>query len=366
MAKFSNVGLRNYIDKTRARKDAREEAIMSIYAKHGGIGLRKIFGSDYRKPDQTVDALNMDDIDTDDIDMGDIKYSSSKAESQALKLKEYGMSNEALARFAASGDPTVFERLLKIVNNQRKLYEGEGLKMPEEIIAQVVEEATISGPASSGRINIPAIEKYIKGKLDPLYKGILEQQDVTAGSVTLFEPTFVEYADQSKIGELLKNAGKAYKSMADMEKNILTSEINKIRDDNAKRKKDNLPPLPNSDILITAISNRLVEITETQKLGQDGQAIKFAQMYGNSFVKDFVEKNPTYRKEDFPPIFVGAFNIIPLIPNMEIAKKLVQNFILRPDSTIKLAVDYEHTDEQTGRKTFFKAGDPIQLGLRNK
>ena len=181
MAKFSNVGLRNYIDKTRARKDAREEAIMSIYAKHGGIGLRNIFGSDYRKPDQTADALNMDDIDTDDI-----KYSSSKAQSQALALKKYGMSDEALARFASSGDPTVFERLLKIVNNQRKLYEGEGLTMPEEIIAQVVEESTISGPASSGRINIPAIEKYIQGKLDPLYKGILEQQDVTAGSVTLF------------------------------------------------------------------------------------------------------------------------------------------------------------------------------------
>tara|TARA_E500000305_G_C3940892_1_gene197440 strand:- start:40 stop:360 length:321 start_codon:yes stop_codon:yes gene_type:complete len=106
MAKFSNVGLRNYIDKTRARKDAREEAIMSIYAKHGGIGLRKIFGSDYRKPDQTADALNMDDIDTDDI-----RYSSSKAQSQALALKKYGMSDEALARFASSGDPTVFERL---------------------------------------------------------------------------------------------------------------------------------------------------------------------------------------------------------------------------------------------------------------
>ena len=213
MAKFSNVGLRNYIDKTRARKDAREEAIMSIYAKHGGIGLRKIFGSDYRKPDQTVDALNMDDIDTDDI-----KYSSSKAQSQALALKKYGMSDEALARFASSGDPTVFERLLKIVNNQRKLYEGEGLTMPEEIIAQVVEEATISGPASSGRINIPAIESYIKGKLDPLYKGILEQQDVTAGSVTLFEPTFVEPVTPSDITSAINLYSDGMKSKAVEEK----------------------------------------------------------------------------------------------------------------------------------------------------
>ena len=108
MVKLTAVGLRNYIDKTRARRDAREEAIMSIYAKTGGVGLRKIFGSDYRKPDQTADAFNMQDVDTDDI-----KYSSSKAQSQALALKKFGMSEEAIARFAASGDPTVFERLLK-------------------------------------------------------------------------------------------------------------------------------------------------------------------------------------------------------------------------------------------------------------
>ena len=346
MAKFSNVGLRNYIDKTRARKDAREEAIMSIYAKHGGIGLRKIFGSDYRKPDQTVDALNMDDIDTDDI-----KYSSSKAESQALKLKEYGMSNEALARFAASGDPTVFERLLKIVNNQRKLYEGKGLTMPEEIIAQVVEESTISGPASSGRINIPAIESYIKGKLDPLYKGILEQQDVTAGSVTLFEPTFVEYAGQDKISQLLKNAAKDYSAKSDIEFSVLTKIFNdidtEIKDGNER---------PNSSIIKTTIAQRISEITEIRKLGEEGKAVRFAQLYGNSFIKDFLERNPTYRKEDFPSIFVRGFDIVPLVPSIEVAAMLVKQGVLRVGSTVRLPYDFT-----TSTGELIKAGDPINL-----
>ena len=346
MAKFSNVGLRNYIDKTRARKDAREEAIMNIYAKHGGIGLRKIFGSDYRKPDQTVDALNMDDIDTDDI-----KYSSSKAESQALKLKEYGMSNEALARFAASGDPTVFERLLKIVNNQRKLYEGEGLTMPEEIIAQVVEEATISGPASSGRINIPAIEKYIKGKLDPLYKGILEQQDVTAGSVTLFEPTFVEYAGQDKISQLLKNAGKDYNAKSDIELGVL----NKIANEIDAEIKDGNERL-NSSIIRTNIAQRIAEITEIKKLGEEGKAVRFAQLYGNSFIKDFIERYPTYRKEDFPSIFVRGFDVVPLMPSMEVAAMLVAQGVLRIGSTIRLPYDFT-----TPNGDLIKAGDPINL-----
>ena len=39
MVKLTAVGLRNYIDKTRARRDAREQAIMDIYSKTGGIGL---------------------------------------------------------------------------------------------------------------------------------------------------------------------------------------------------------------------------------------------------------------------------------------------------------------------------------------
>lgn len=351
MAKFSNVGLRNYIDKTRARKDAREEAIMSIYAKHGGIGLRKIFGSDYRKPDQTVDALNMNDIDTDNIDMGDIKYSSSKAESQALKLKEYGMSNEALARFAASGDPTVFERLLKIVNNQRKLYEGEGLKMPEEIIAQVVEESTISGPASSGRINIPAIESYIKGKLDPLYKGILEQQDAPAGAVTLFEPTFVEYAGQDKISQLLKNAAKDYSAKSDIEFSVLTKISNNI---DAEIKDGN--ERPNSSTIKTTIAQRISEIAEIRKLGEEGKAVRFAQLYGNSFIKDFLERNPTYRKEDFPSVFVRGFDIVPLVPSIEVAAMLVKQGVLRVGSTVRLPYDFT-----TPTGELIKAGDPINL-----
>ena len=43
MVKLTAVGLRNYIDKTKARRDAREDAIMDIYAKYGSAGLSKIF-----------------------------------------------------------------------------------------------------------------------------------------------------------------------------------------------------------------------------------------------------------------------------------------------------------------------------------
>ena len=324
MAKFSNVGLRNYIDKTRARKDAREEAIMSIYAKHGGIGLRKIFGSDYRKPDQTADALNMDDIDTDDI-----KYSSSKAQSQALALKKYGMSDEALARFASSGDPTVFERLLKIVNNQRKLYEGEGLTMPEEIIAQVVEESTISGPASSGRINIPAIERYIKGKLDPLYKGILEQQDVTAGSVTLFEPTFVERITPSDITSAISLYSDGMKSKAVEEKRLLMLESNRLNKIDVKNRTE----FENNSI--TLLSNRLAKIDEISQMKKENQPFAFANLYGNSWIRGFIERNPKYKIEDFPTMYTSAVNIYPQVSSEAMALTLYSAGIFETNTIVQ-------------------------------
>ena len=351
MVKLTAVGLRNYIDKTRARRDAREEAIMSIYAKTGGVGLRKIFGSDYRKPDQTADAFNMQDVDTDDI-----KYSSSKAQSDAMMLRGFGMSDEALARFASSGDPTVFKRLLDIVDKQRLLYEDQGLTMPEEVITQIVEKSTISGPASSGRINIPAIEKYIGRELDTLYKGVLEQQDVTAGSVTLFEPAFIEYADQTAIGQLLTRAGQDYKSKADIELGILAKVANEI-DNEIKNKTER----PNSSIIRTNIAQRIAEITEIKKLGEDGQAIRFAQLYGNSFIKDFIERYPTYRKEDFPSIFVRGFDVVPLIPSMEVAAMLVAQGVLRVGSTIRLPYDFTTPTRNNIPGKLIKAGDPITL-----
>ena len=325
MVKLTAVGLRNYIDKTRARRDAREEAIMSIYAKTGGVGLRKIFGSDYRKPDQTADAFNMQDVDTDDI-----KYSSSKAQSQALALKRFGMSEEAIARFAASGDPTVFERLLKIVNNQRKLYEGEGLKMPEEIITQIVEESTISGPASSGRINIPAIEKYIGRELDTLYKGVLEQQDVTAGSVTLFEPTFVESVTPSDITSAINLYSDGMRSKALREKRLLLAEksrLNKIEQKNRTEFENNQ---------ITLLSTRLARIDEIFKMKVEDQSFAFADLYGNSWIRGFIEENPKYKVKNFPTIYTDAMNIYPQVSSDAMGLALLRAGVFEDGTIVQL------------------------------
>ena len=339
----SFVGLQEREQRIKDRQNKREAAIMDIYSKTGGIGLKKIFGSDFSSSgDQTSTALN------ENIDSDNITYTSSKAESDAMMLKNFGMSDEALARFASSGDPTVFERLLGIVEKQRVLYESQGLTMPEEIITQIVEQSPIVGPTSTGKISIKAIEKYVGRELDDLYKGILEQQDVTGGSVTLFEPTFVEYADQTAIGQLLNRAGQDYKAKADIELGILNKIANDIDNEEIER--------PNSSIIRTNIAQRMAEINEIKKLGEDGQAVRFAQLYGNSFIKDFINRYPNYRKEDFPSIFVRGFDIVPLIPSMEIAAMLVDQGVLSIGSSIRLPYDFIQDPDN-----IIKAGDPITL-----
>jgi hypothetical protein len=343
----SFVGLQEREQRIKDRQNTREAAIMEIYSKTGGIGLKKIFGSDFSSSgDQTSTALN------ENIDSDDINYTSSKAESDAKMLKEFGMSDEALARFASSGDPTVFERLLGIVRSQYDKYGSEGLEMPAEVITQIVEKSAIVGPASTGKISIKAIEKYVGRELDDLYKGILEQQGVTGGSVTLFEPTFVEYADQTQIGQLLTRAGQDYKAKADIELGILTKEFNDINQEIKDGKER-----PNSSIIKTNIAQRMAEINEIKKLGEDGQAVRFAQLYGNSFIKSFINRYPNYRKEDFPSIFVRGFDIIPLIPSEKIAALLVAEGVLPAGSQIRLPYDYTSRDG----KSFVKTGDPINL-----
>ena len=43
MVKLTAVGLRNYIDKTRARKMLENKRLWIFMLKHGGAGLSKIF-----------------------------------------------------------------------------------------------------------------------------------------------------------------------------------------------------------------------------------------------------------------------------------------------------------------------------------
>ena len=98
------------------------------------------------------------------------------------------------------------------------------------------------------------------------------------------------------------------------------------------------------------------QIAEIRKLGEEGKAVRFAQLYGNSFIKDFLERNPTYRKEDFPSVFVRGFDIVPLVPSIEVAAMLVKQGVLRVGSTVRLPYDFT-----TPTGELIKAGDPINL-----
>lgn len=321
----SFVGLQEREQRIKDRQNTREAAIMEIYSKTGGIGLKKIFGSDFSSSgDQTSTALN------ENIDSDNITYTSSKAESDAMMLKNFGMSDEALARFASSGDPTVFERLLGIVKEQKKLYGGQGLTMPEEIITQIVEQSPIVGPASTGKISIKAIEKYVGRKLDDLYKGILEQQDATGGSVTLFEPTFVEPVTPSDITSAINLYSDGMKSKAVEEKRLLTLEFNRLNKiDSSKRTEE-------QNNSITLLTSRLTKIDGIFELKKENQPFAFANLYGNSWIRGFIERNPKYKVKDFPSMYTSAVNIYPQVSSEEMALALYSAGVFEDNTIVQL------------------------------
>ena len=321
----SFVGLQEREQRIKDRQNKREAAIMDIYSKTGGIGLKKIFGSDFSSSgDQTSTALN------ENIDSDNITYTSSKAESDAMMLKNFGMSDEALARFASSGDPTVFERLLGIVRSQYDKYGSEGLEMPAEVITQIVEKSTIVGPASTGKISIKAIEKYVGRELDDLYKGILEQQDATGGSVTLFEPTFVEKVTPSDITSAINLYSDGMRSKALKEKRLINLEINRLN------KIDSRDRTEDQTNQITLLSTRLARIDGIFELKVEDQSFAFADIYGNSWIRGFIEENPKYKVKDFPTIYTDAINIYPQVSSDAMGLALLRAGVFEDGTIVQL------------------------------
>ena len=197
--KLTSVGLRNYLDKTRARRDAREQAIMDIYAKHGPAGLGKIFpmgiGSTNSKR-YTPTRPKTDDITQTSLSpvIGESEsaytFPMSAEESNYMKTlqKDYGLDDDTAARFMANGDPTVFKRLYEKVNEAQKFYQEQdkpfaNSPVSEKFIGEIISGSVDQAASPSGRIDINKVESYIGRELDGLYKSILQQQEMPRESL---------------------------------------------------------------------------------------------------------------------------------------------------------------------------------------
>lgn len=246
MVKLTAVGLRNYIDKTRARRDAREQAIMDIYAKHGGAGLSKIFpmgGGSISNRQSTSSKSKTDDITQTSISpvIGEsdnaYTFPMSADESNYMKTlkRDYGLDDETAARFIANGDPTVFKRLYKKVIDAQKFYQEQDkpfAKSPvsEKFIGEIIAGSVDQAASPSGRIDINKVESYIGRELDGLYKSILEQQEMPRGQILLGDKFLGEDFTQTEVGNFINSATATTALLASRQSNLLSDKIKTFND----------------------------------------------------------------------------------------------------------------------------------------
>ena len=193
MVKLTAVGLRNYIDKTKARRDAREDAIMDIYAKYGSAGLSKIFpmgsrSTNLSRKKEQESTTDFAKIQRDSLNPVFKEQDVSMEEAGYLELlrKDYKISDDVSARLIANGDPTIFKRMYDKAQEKAKYYEEElGIKPPESIVSTILEKSAVIPARASGQVDIDKVESYIDREMDSMMKSIIQSESMARGQVIL-------------------------------------------------------------------------------------------------------------------------------------------------------------------------------------
>lgn len=193
MVKLTAVGLRNYIDKTKARRDAREDAIMDIYAKYGSAGLSKIFpmgsrSTNLSRKKEQESTTDFAKIQRDSLNPVFKEQDVSMEEAGYLELlrKDYKISDDVSARLIANGDPTIFKRMYEKAQEKAKYYEEElGIKPPESIVSTILEKSAVIPARASGQVDIDKVESYIDREMDSMMKSIIQSESMARGQVIL-------------------------------------------------------------------------------------------------------------------------------------------------------------------------------------
>lgn len=318
MVKLTAVGLRNYIDKTRARRDAREQAIMDIYAKHGPAGLGKIFpmgiGSTNSKR-YTSTGPKTDDITQTSLSpvIGESEsaytFPMSAEESNYMKTlqKDYGLDDDTAARFMANGDPTVFKRLYEKVNEAQKFYQEQdkpfaNSPVSEKFIGEIISGSVDQAASPSGRIDIDKVESYIGRELDGLYKSILQQQEMPRGQVLLGDRFLGEDFTQTEVTNFVNSAISSTALLAGRQINMLSDKIKSLNDikegyivdPTGKRTKTTPRNLTEAEVIERDFYiNYQQQLNSAREAFEDNQnPLELFEIYGAKGLEEFAKVNP--------------------------------------------------------------------------
>lgn len=282
---FSWVGLKNYVDWADAKQaeeikkqDEREALAFSLASKYGVDFMNDGASTTLAGASGTKAGINQ---------VSKTGYGLALKTLQAPN--RYNLSDDVLAPIIASGDKTAPQKLLNILDEQRKKYRADGRELPVEEINAIIESAVVQQP-SAKPIDFDAIEDYIGRPLDDLYKRVLEQSAVTAGGVTFEEPGYLAKPDITSIGPTIKTIAMTQKDGATSEVTILKRELGKLVDADGRPREGITEAQRNQAALLT---ERLKRVEAALKNFND-DPIALMNLYGNSYAIKLMDQYPEY------------------------------------------------------------------------
>jgi len=304
---FSSLGMVEYLDSVDAKleqkrkeEDAREALAFELAMKYGSDGLARSTGTKSGKG--TGIASNT---------------------ATAALMKNYSLTDETLAPILASGDKTAAPRLLDILEKQRLKYENEGLTLPEEVVANILESAVITQPTTE-ELDIAKLEDFIGREMDSLYKELLKQQLESSGSVFIPEPAFVEMPSLEDLDRFEKRAIQFNLTRAQDELEIL------------KKRSAELVTMSESTTLNEQqlaeqawVTDRLTEVQGAVTSFENDNVTPLAGLYGTSYIKELQKSYPKFETAPLNPALLNVARQEIVVPNRAVAESLVAAGILK-------------------------------------
>ena len=254
---------------------------------------------------------------------------SSSAATAALK-QNYGLSDDVLAPILATGDPKGSQKILDILEGQRKLYKKNNMELPESVVQEVVENAVLSQPTNRP-IDLTKVEDFIGREMDPLYKEILQQGTTTAGEVLPFDPGFAEIPDLSDIPTVMQATVQDSAGNARREQTIL------------KRRQAELLKLQGTDSSgiyqneFDILTDRLDAIDSALTSVKDDPS-QIINLYGNSYAKKLFSSDAGQSVQNLPlpSILTDAMASAPLVSSIEMGVALLNAGVFEPNTIVRL------------------------------
>ncbi len=254
---------------------------------------------------------------------------SSNAATQMLR-KNYGLDDDVLAPILATGDPKGSQKILDILNEQRKLYKKNNMELPDSVIQEVVGNAVLTQPTNKP-IDFTEVENYIGREMDSLYKEILQQGTTTAGEVLPFDPGFAEIPSLSDIPTVMQAAVQDVSGTAKREQSII------------KRRQAELLKLQETDSSgiyqneFNILTDRLDEITSAVDNIKDDPS-QIISLYGNSYAKKLFSSDAgqSVKNLPLPSILTDAMSSYPMVSSIEMGVALLNAGVFEPNTIVRL------------------------------